>query len=435
MADVDKQAGDSLSSVETKKRTTRRKRQHRELRVVFDTNILFNETASDLLRREAANLINQSKYPDLSIRWYLPDVVRMERQFQMQRVALGLLAPLERVETLLGHKLNITKEILVDRVVKVIEQKQTELGLMTLKPDYASLDWERLVIDSAFRRAPFQDGKTEKGFRDALVVESFLHLVSESPKTAKVCRVVLVTADGLLTEAVQARIAGSTNVAVFASLEELRGLINTLVSEVDEAFLAVLRAKAKNLFFIVKDESTYLYKLRVQERLKEKFEAELSARPQGATDRTNGTWIINPPTFSKKSGQRVHWTSRIEIGCEATRIVVDESRTVQSSPLVINPQQLTLGSLTGLHAPTHSKHLSAPGGGFQAIGFPTVITDWSAMLGQDWKSLGPARVVTTHKGSDVYDVLWSVDVTMARDLRNPTIDDVVHVETTWEAVS
>ncbi|MFY9527496.1 MAG: hypothetical protein WBC04_08570 [Candidatus Acidiferrales bacterium] len=90
------------------------KHQRPQLRVVFDTNVLYTGSASDLVRQEAANLIKQSMFPDLEIQWYLPELVRHERQYQMQKRALELLPAIGKVEKLLGHKLAITEETLLD---------------------------------------------------------------------------------------------------------------------------------------------------------------------------------------------------------------------------------------------------------------------------------------------------------------------------------
>lgn len=441
MVDHPHEATGETPDAAPRERSKPRKRPHRELRVAFDTNVLFTGSASDLVRQEAANLIGQSSFPDLSIQWYLPEVVRLERQHQMQKAALELLGPVARVEKLLGHNLNITEEILVERVERVVTQRQKDIGLITLKPDYASLDWERLVHDSAFRRPPFQDGKSEKGFRDALVVESFVHLVDVSPKTPKVCRVALVTADGLVAEAVRTRVAGSANANVLGSLEELRGLINTLISEVDEAFIESLRPKATRLFLANGDKSTLYYKEHVRERLTERFKVELGALPAGATSRTNGTWQINVPTFAKKAGQRVHWSSRIEIDIEARKLIRDQ-RTMLISGLPANA-----GSGGVIENP---KWIAAPSS-FE-IGTPSLIAASpmlavSNVVGAQNLLKNPyeitvgsfdpvsTRVVVTHNGMDVYDVLWSVDVTTALDLRRATVDDIQHVDTVWEAAT
>src|SRR6266852_4777826 len=123
-----------------------RKHQKPQLLVVFDTNILFTDSASDVVRQEAANLIKESTFPDLEIRWYLPEMVRHERQYQMQKRALELLPPIAKVERLLGHKLAITEQLLVDSVEKVVSQRLEELGLLSLTLDDSKVDWRRLAL-------------------------------------------------------------------------------------------------------------------------------------------------------------------------------------------------------------------------------------------------------------------------------------------------
>src|SRR5205807_3699540 len=87
-----------------------------ELRVVFDTNVLFTGSASDLLKQEAVELIQQNlHHSDLLLTWYLPEVVLHERLYQMQAIALGLLPSIQKVEKLLGHQLNITEDIVKQR--------------------------------------------------------------------------------------------------------------------------------------------------------------------------------------------------------------------------------------------------------------------------------------------------------------------------------
>src|SRR5258708_4345985 len=92
----------------------RRRHQSSQLRVVLDTNILFTDSASDLVRQEAVNLIKESTFPDLEIQWYLPEMVRHERQYQMQKRALELMPPIAKVERLLGHRLAINEQMLVE---------------------------------------------------------------------------------------------------------------------------------------------------------------------------------------------------------------------------------------------------------------------------------------------------------------------------------
>ncbi len=409
-----------------------RKRQRPQLRVVFDTNALYTGSASDLVRQEVANLIKESMFPDLEIQWYIPELVRHERQYQMQKRALELLPAIAKVEKLLGHNLAITEQVLVDSVEKTVCQRHEELGLLSLALDYDKVDWHRVSLDAAYRRPPFEDGKTEKGFRDCVIVECFLQLVADSPKTPKVCRIVLVSGDGLVAQAVEARTAGLTNTGIVSTLEELKGLINTLVSQMDEVFLAFLKPRAEKLFFIPKEQSTLFYKEHIREKLCERFAAELAAPPPGATSRTNGTWRISAPNFVKKTGRRIQWTSRIEIEAEA-------SKTVSQSP-AIEASSLQIGPTLNISPSDISDVLFAQGSGFRgqarsiplsALAKPQAATNWENFrLG-----VASASSVTTHKGLDVYDVLWSTDVTTSRELRRPSIDEIRHLQPTWEQVT
>ncbi len=100
------------SRSEKKKRRARKS----QLRVVIDTNALYTGSASDLVRQEIANVIVEGKYPDLDILWYLPEIVRHERQYQMQAEALKFRPAINRIERLLGHNLALTDAVLLDHV-------------------------------------------------------------------------------------------------------------------------------------------------------------------------------------------------------------------------------------------------------------------------------------------------------------------------------
>jgi hypothetical protein len=421
----------------------------RQLKIVLDTNVLYTGSASDLVRQEVATVVEQTKYPDLEAVWYLPEVVRHERQYQMQKRALELQPGLVKIEKLLGHNLAITSDILLKRVEEAVVRRQNELGLATLRLNCAVVDWERLVLDAAYRRAPFQDGDAEKGFRDAILAESFLQLVADSPKAAQSCRIVLVTADKLLTNAVEGRLSAATNVRVIASLEELRGFINTLVSEVDEEFVALLKERVAKMFFIPKDESTLYYSEHVRDQITKEFEKELAVVPPGAEVRKNGTWRISPPNFSKKIGHRVHWVSRIEIEVEATKSVPDNSGFMYQ--LVNAGQLMNLSSLGSswnqyvaqnpLSQPVSpvslSSALPSPGTSFSSVIGNVEVPRAGWMLSEpDLKDLTPRsyKTIVTHRGVDVYEVLWSVDVTTSVEIRRPSMDSCVHVNTNWETV-
>jgi hypothetical protein len=312
-----------------------RKSKPPELKVVFDTNVLWTGSASDLLQLEVAELIrNNAGHTDLTLTWYLPEIVRHERQFQMRKKAVELLSPILKLERLLGHNLNITEEIVEQRVNAVIEQQILELGISIISLDETKVDWKAMMLDSAYRRPPFDSGEKEKGFRDALVAVAFLQLIEQSPVTPKVCRIALVTNDELLRAAVNAKTVGATNVRILENLEELKGLINTLVSNVTEEFVQKVMPKASTYFFEAGRDDALFYKEAIKKRINEEFAEVLKAVPQNASTRENDRWLISVPRFLEKKGQRIFWASRITVSAKAYKYETAVQRPDMLTPNV-----------------------------------------------------------------------------------------------------
>lgn len=290
-----------------------KKKQIPELKVLFDTNVLYTKAASDLVKPEIASLVKEhSSYVDHKVTWYMPDIVRHERQYQMIKAGLDLIPSINKVERLLGHNLGISESILEERVKHAVDSQLSDLKLQLAKIETSKVDWDKIMLDAVYRRPPFDPGEREKGFRDALVMESFLQLINRSPVTPSVCRVVLVSEDKLLSDAARVATNSMPNVRILNTLEELRGLINTLVSEVDEKFVEEMQGKAQPYFFVKEDQSTLYYKEELRRLIKEKFSNELNTKPEGVTEAEPEIWYIGKPRFVKKEGQRIFWASRIE---------------------------------------------------------------------------------------------------------------------------
>lgn len=421
-------AADSSTLAQPQKPTKKRPRKS-QLRVVFDSNSLYVTTnstgsASDLVRQEIVALISDSKYPDLDIAWYLPEIVRHERQYQMRSEALKLRPAINRIERLLDHSLALSDETLLDHVDRKIEQKEKQLGLQEIKLDAAAVDWSKLTRAAVYREAPFEAGEKEKGFRDAIAAESFLQLLASSPRTPELCRVVFITADARLTQAVKERTLASPNSSVLANVEELKGLINTIVSNVGEDFIAIIKPKAAKLYFISADQKeTLFFKENIQDQVKEKFRAELKEMPPGTGFRENSTWYIEEPNFSKKEGRRVFWTSRIEVKFEAGNLV-PSAQPPASQKSTIETQEstpLSIAAYTNIYR------------SYQ----PWLVSENLPWLPQGHMQISqpPEKKIVTHAGRDIYEVGWSTEVTMSKDLKKPIVEDIRHVELNCQPIS
>ncbi len=268
-----------------------------------------------------------------------------------------------------------------------------------------------MMLDAAYRRPPFHPGEKEKGFRDALIMEAFLQLVTASPVTPKVCHIALVTGDGLLADAIKARTSDSKNVRILTTLEELKGLISTLVSAVSEEFVAGLQERAGKYFFNPDHvEESLISKEKVRDRIRENFGSELESIPKGAERRENGTWYVTPPRFARKERQRVYWVTRINVEAKAYKTVLPGFAELwtQLAPLLLpkTPQSGPGGYLTGI--PTISTHGGQP------------------QLGSG------KREELFAKGRSSFEIGWSIVVTTTRKFTSPRVEGIQHIETTWE---
>ena len=404
----------------------------KELRVVFDTNILYTGHESDLVKQQVRDMIEgHKKHRELDIKWYVPDVVRHERQYQMQSKALQLLPNIRKLERVLGHNLNITESILKKRVEETVEAQLEELGLTIIKLAPDKVDWPRLILDACYRYPPFTNEGEEKGFRDALIIESFLQLVANSPKAATTCRVVLVSEDALLGEAVSPHIKDTGNVLILKSLEDLQGLINTLVSKVTEDFVNTHIQRATTYFFKQSDDNCLYKREKIKDEILQRFDEQLKAIPDGASSRENGTWYISPPKFVKKERQRVFWANRITVKAEAfdERLIIGPQYPHQPTgiplgKLGVETQPIITGSISlgdkPIVPPTKTIKESV-----MSISIPPAPLSWLALS-------NPLTRTKVADGESVFEVTWSVTVTTEGKYRSPRIDSITHVETAWD---
>jgi hypothetical protein len=396
---------------------------HLELKVVVDTNALFTGSSSNFLRKEVADLISQnSNLPDLTIRWIVPDVVRHERQFQMQQVALQMLPTIEKLERLLGHNLNITKEILEARVKETVDRQVQQHGITVQPLNSADVDWTRVILDASYRRPPFQLGEKEKGFRDALILETFLQIVQGSPTSRSVVRLALVSNDQLLRDAAQLRLTSATNVHILESVDALKGLINTIGSAVDEQFIAAIKGRAADVFFKSGDQNTLYYKASVGVSLDQALTNASPKLPAGAYKYRVDKWTLGTPRFVKKQGQRIYWATRFEAALEALKAAaLADWGTVGTSVALASLTKANMG-LSPSNYLISTQPMTAPGnvlvGGY--------------VPGANFQLLNPvAEDQVVGYGTASLNVSWSVALTTAGALTKPLLESVDFVEVVW----
>ena len=350
----------------------------------------------------------------------------------MMTRARGLLPSIQKLEKLLGHNLNITRSTLEERVQATVKRQINEFGLQILSLNYSKVDWEKMTLDASYRRPPFASGDKEKGFRDALVVESFLQLHSVSAATPRICRVILVSADHFIAEAVRARTGDARNVQVLNSVDELKGFINTLVSEVTEDFVATLQPLASSYFFENQRRDCLYYKENLREKILAKFGEKLGEVPPGTDYRENGKWFVEEPRFVNKKLQRVTWVTRIEVDSKASKSLAT------SNPYTIPLEGSAGTGIITAPPPGPSDIYFGPGdstlfsqtpgtGGYALAGGPAPFTSYLSSMGS---TRNFRFLIAT--GKSLFEVTWSISVSTRWRLSAPRIESISYLDTIWE---
>lgn len=377
------------------------KKSKPKLLVVFDTNVLYTKVANDLVRNEIKSaILNNSTHTDINISWLIPEPVINERKFQMQKRAFELLPSLEKLEALIGHKLNITAEILVSRIEESVKKQMAELGLTVLPIDESSVDWKSIIHRSAYRLPPFEDSEKEKGFRDALIAESLFQLINDSPSTASICRIAIVTGDKILVDFISEKTKDSKNIRILPDIGSLENLINTLVSEVTEDYVNEISDKAKILFFEKENKETFYYKEEIRSKMKEQYSEALKEKPYEGITRENGTWWIGDPIFIKKDRQKITWVTPINVDCTLFKYESSAAETALGSQQSLG---LSDSARKGL----------------------TAALQLGTLLGSTTKK------VEVGTGKTNFEIEWSVTVNQNKKLISPVLGKISYIDSTW----
>jgi hypothetical protein len=406
------------------------------LHVVLNTNSLFTEAADKLVNHATEELMLSAQAdPDLPVKWYLPSVVKDERKYQMQKRAEQFLPHLARVERLLGHSFGIGRNLLDERVNSAIDHQMASLGIIELPLDVSKVDWATLINKATSRLAPFDSGEKEKGFRDALVLECFSQLLETLPRSRTLCRVLIVSGDQLLQEALRGKIADRDNARYFGDLDELQTYMAVLRSELTETLMGKLLPEARSLFFKPQDEKTFYYKEGIWRTLFAQHADTISSVPEADFTSTVTKVVVGQPSFIEKIGQRLRWSTKILVTVEAKKLErgpmslsSDAGSIFLTSPglLSSNPGLSlfqTPGTLTntGLALRPPSAFLT------ENRGSPTYIAGGVA----DPRITSPSFREITREGTHVFEVIWEVTLTVRQTLINPKVVEIRHHETSW----
>jgi hypothetical protein len=242
----------------------------------------------------------------------IPEIVRGEREYQMRNEYREVSSHLTKAESLFGQQWGITQNVVEERIAARIADELAQHRIEVVPCDIERVDWASVMRRSCFREPPFQRGPTEKGFRDAVVCETFIQLATDlvGGDTA-----VLVSNDRLIKKYIDSCEVEGSRARVVDDLKALHDEIELRVANVDEETQTFLERRAQQIFlpFENKEDPACLW---TREKLYRRIWAEhgdrLKAVPQGfeyvfmAHDLSNARLV-------SKEGPRVHFQSTYSV--------------------------------------------------------------------------------------------------------------------------
>ncbi|WP_162176747.1 PIN domain-containing protein [Hyphomonas beringensis] len=385
-----------------------------KVKVMLDTNVLFTEDEARLFSHGAERLIaTAAKETGLHIDWILPDVVSAERFRQMKTKAVNLLIPLARLEKLIGHNLALTEEILSDRVMNVIAADKKRLGVEDFSVDYTKVDWAKVVEASTLRQPPFSNDKTEKGFRDAVILEAFSQLVDAAPSSPQTCRLFLVSSDDLLELAANSRLGNLHNVTVVKNLDELRTKLTAIGAHLSQGDLERIIPEATKVFFAKGEDGSLYYKKGISDRLL--AFPEVRSHPDQSFTIVDRKFFIDTPTFLSKQAQTLTFSSGVTIKLKAEKEVpsIDTSKSDIPYAATIN----ALAALLSKSSPSSS-----------SVGLSDEPAAYNALSG--YSPTGTTKKFVEYGSAD-FSVVWKTTLSSTGKLIRSDVEDIVLDSIDW----
>jgi hypothetical protein len=207
---------------------------HTTIHVVPDTNAIWTKDAHLLVPSWVRRLTQQGNSLSVRLVWNIPQIVIDERRYQMTQVATQIASNLSRAALLLPSASEFGKDKLIARVEEVIQAQIKEQEIKVVDLEVTAVDWTSLIKRAVLRHPPFEAGDKEKGFRDAIVLETFAQL-HQNLRLSGPDKQVLLSNDSLLAEATHERMVGINNVLLVKTWKELETLVSAAAASLQQS--------------------------------------------------------------------------------------------------------------------------------------------------------------------------------------------------------
>ncbi len=248
--------------------------------IVPDTNILWHEDKSLVVSPDFESFWNEYSR-QLTLRLIIPEVVRGELLFQQTTSATKSLSiaieNLEKVGRITQKKFRkpTTPEITKKRIEKRFDNWLNRSDGSIEPTPIEDIDWRHMVNSAIWRDSPFtfdpKNRDSEKGFRDALILETVPKIVSSNSSEF----IAFVSNDTALRETLDKRISIlETRYSSYESLSDLGSYFRLIHERLTSSFVKGISRTARRRFFKIGSESCLWYKDSIRDQILKKYSSE-----------------------------------------------------------------------------------------------------------------------------------------------------------------
>ncbi|MCU7845332.1 MAG: DUF4935 domain-containing protein [Candidatus Thiodiazotropha sp. (ex Monitilora ramsayi)] len=264
----------------------------------------------------------------------IPEVVRGELLYQHTTTALKTLERINKqfdnlsgvANKRYGHRVNPNR-VRNDVGVK-FDTWISSVSATIFDTPIADIDWRQLIQNAIWRHLPFiedKDKRNEKGFRDALILETVISIVSSNPHTD----IAFISNDTDLLSATKKRLKPENKCSFYETLDEFSSFLRLLDEQLTNEFVQAIQKRAREKFHSEKDSSCIIYRDNIVSKIREQFESEfappipsrslglaLASSPSPITERwdkysSEGIWIRAPSFVELHGESEFVWDSRV----------------------------------------------------------------------------------------------------------------------------
>ncbi|WP_152556590.1 PIN domain-containing protein [Methylobacter tundripaludum] len=253
--------------------------------VVPDTNILWDKDKKNSVSPEFGKFwVKNLKLIPLEL--VVPEVVLGELHFQQATSAMKLASSItSQIAELSGiaeanyyspaiHHENIKKHVF-DKLHKWVKSLKGSVAVTPID----EIEWSEMVQNSIWRKPPFttdpKDQDNEKGFRDALILETLISVCTKNKTTPK--NIVFICNDYLLRETALQRLKHNKEVLIFESLDDFDSYIQLTQEKLTDKFVKSIQNRARLKFHSTPNNNNCIfYRENLTATISKQFAADLS---------------------------------------------------------------------------------------------------------------------------------------------------------------